>query len=248
MTTRSEILDELMAISPLLAGIEKRNVFSIPDGYFSKFEDDILERAETCLINSIPKTPFQVPGNYFDQLAFNILDAIRMNRQSADEELKEVSPILYAIQAENPFSKPIDYFDELPSEILAKVKPTARVVRLQKRSSVWQFARAAVVTGVIAASALMVYNNQETFENMSVSADIKEAQKYKNEQQVNEGISKLSDEEIIKYLENTGNASDNETLNNTIDESDLQDQKDQLNNEKVLDKVPDTAPVSKSVN
>ena len=248
MTTRIEIVDELMAISPLLAGIEKRNVFSIPDGYFSKFEDDILERAETSLINSIPKTPFQVPGNYFDQLAFNILDAIRMNRQSADEELKEVSPILYAIQAENPFSKPIDYFDELPSEILAKVKPTARVVRLQKRSSVWQFARAAVVTGVIAASALMVYNNQETFENMSVSADIKEAQKYKNEQQVNEGISKLSDEEIIKYLENTGNASDNETLNNTIDESDLQDQKDQLNNEKVLDKVPDTAPVSKSVN
>ena len=38
----TEILNELKAISPLLAAMEKVNVFEVPEGYFTDLDQKIL--------------------------------------------------------------------------------------------------------------------------------------------------------------------------------------------------------------
>ncbi len=211
MKTSNEILNELKAIGSLLGGIEKTNVFSVPEGYFKTLSDKILLK-------------------------------VRNSNLSASEELRSISTMLYTVQHENVFNIPPGYFDELPEEVVIKIKPQdAAVIRMNRRSSMWQYARAAVMTGVIAISALMVYNNQSPYPNTEPGQP---GGQYSNEQQINEGISKLSDEEIIKYLETNSNASDNEALTNNIDEKQLPDQQDLLTNENIPDsqESPNTKP------
>ena len=58
MKKAPEILNELMAISPLLAGLEKVNVFSVPEGYFDDLQFRITNYA--ILNNTSPvKTPLK---------------------------------------------------------------------------------------------------------------------------------------------------------------------------------------------
>jgi hypothetical protein len=52
---------------------------------------------------------------------------------------------------------------------------------------------------------------------------------------LNEGIASLSDEEIIKYLEKTGNDVDGEVLSSSIDDKTLPEPTDYMMDEKVLD-------------
>ena len=114
MKMSAEILNELKTISPLLAGIEKKNVFSVPE------------------------TTYSVPSGYFDSLSENILNKIKYTQSSASDELHSISPMLLAIQHENVFISPPGYFEELPAEVIMKINPhEAALIRMKKRSSVW---------------------------------------------------------------------------------------------------------------
>jgi hypothetical protein len=97
-----------------------------------------------------------------------------------------------------------------------------------------------VVTGVIALSSLMVFNSPDHSTGgkdteVAVSSSIKDASKFKNEQQVKAAIASLSDDEIIKYLEKTGTDVDNETLASGVDAKQLPEPADYLLDEKTLD-------------
>ena len=71
----TEILTELKAISPLLAAMEKVNVFIVPDVYFSDLDKRILT---TVFIYRDEKNNFQkVPEGYFDSLPGRILSKIK---------------------------------------------------------------------------------------------------------------------------------------------------------------------------
>lgn len=225
MKNSIEIFNELKQISPLLAGMEKTNVFSVPDNYFGLIESSVITKLNLIRkISSLRDKPtLSAPEGYFNTLSENILDYIKNSSLSSSEELRSISPLLYAIRNEEVFTTPPGYFDELPQEVVLKVKPQdAMIIRMRRRSSIWQYSRAAVMTGIIALSALMVYNNQSPY----VST---ESGQYSSEQQINEGISKLSNDEIIKYLE--VNTTGDETISNNVDEKQLPDQKDLLNNE-----------------
>ena len=76
MKLSPEIYDELNNISPLLAGIEKINVFSIPDGYFDLLSIDILKELNTN-IPEFRNDKLTVPEGYFESLSTNILNKIR---------------------------------------------------------------------------------------------------------------------------------------------------------------------------
>ena len=47
MKFSAEILEELNKVSPLLAGLEKKNVFSVPEGYFDMLTISILKNINT---------------------------------------------------------------------------------------------------------------------------------------------------------------------------------------------------------
>ena len=65
---------------------------------------------------------------------------------------------------------------------------------------------------------------------------------------VSEGISKLSDDEIIKYLETTSTASDNEALTSNIEEKELPAPQEYLQDEKTLDNYLNNIDNSSSQN
>ncbi len=223
MKFSAEILQELNSISPLLAGMAKTNVFSVPEGYFDTLSINIFKRLNSNTDIKLDK--LTVPEGYFENLSTSILNKIKELNESAADELRKLSPMLYSIQNENVFEVPAGYFRNLENDILDKVitKPQTKVVELKRRDSIWKYAAAAVVTCVIGLSSLMMFNTQQS------------TQANKTSTAINAAVANLSDEEIIKYLEKTGTDVDNEALASGIDANALPESTDYMLDEETLD-------------
>lgn len=125
MDTRINILNELKEISPYLAGIERRNVYVVPIGYF-----DGLAEAITASVIGLEdsfsvsnQNAFTVPEGYFENLADNILNKIKQQQPAnASEELKAISPLLGSIAKTNVYTVPEGYFNKLASLTIAQNK------------------------------------------------------------------------------------------------------------------------------
>lgn len=242
MKFSNDILNELKQISPSLAGIEKVNVFTVAEDYFTLLPNNIIK---TVLNNELfgaldNEKKMQVPEDYFENLSSQILRKIKgMEIENVSEELKTLSPLLYSIQNENVFSVPPRYFTNLPEEVISKVEPGAKIISITKRNSAWRMVAAAVVTGFIAVSSLWISQRSAQSSRVNDVAGIptysEVTSQYKSEKDINAGISKLSDDEIIKYLETTSNASDNDAITTNIEEKELPAPQDYLQDEKTLD-------------
>src|SRR3954465_14980045 len=100
MQTSVDILNELRELSPLLAGMEKTNVFTVPEGYFEGLADHVLGMCKAempSIINDFSKQEHgEVPAGYFDNLADNIMAKIKAaQNETAADELRDLSPALY---------------------------------------------------------------------------------------------------------------------------------------------------------
>ena len=127
MNPSPEILNELKAISPLLAGLEKINVFRVPEGYFNELHLRIADYAilnNTSAVDNINKRNLQqVPPGYFDTLSDSILAKVKATYpESAEEELRRLSPMLYALKGENVFSVPDGYFESFAGNVVERLK------------------------------------------------------------------------------------------------------------------------------
>lgn len=243
MKYSAAIYNELKEISPFLAEMERVNVYAVPENYFEVFAEQILRT--TNPLYSLPASEphfSEVPEGYFESLPLNILNKIKSLESNGAEQISEMSPMLYSVQNKNVYSVPKGYFENFPSTIIKAVRPQAKVVAMTRRATIWKYARAAVVAGIVAVSALWVINNPS--QNPAVTAGtkvniipsyFKDAVQYKNEQQIEDGIAKLDDEDIIKYLETTGNNSDDDFLATSVQDNDLPAEEDYLINDKALD-------------
>jgi hypothetical protein len=295
MKNSPEILIELMSISPLLAGLEKVNVFSVPDGYFNELQfritnyamlnntspaeninkrnlqdvpagyfdilsDSILakvkaiypESAEEELRNLSSilyslkgKNIFTVPAGYFDNLCDTILAKVKaIYPESAEEELRNFSPMLYSLKGENVLTVPAGYFESLAENVTEKLMPApAKVVTMKRRTSWLKYVAAAIVTGIITITSFQLFkgssHNDSTGFASSLPGYFKASFQYKTEADLNEGIAKLDDADIAKYLEKNGNVLDNELLINNTDETGLPNSTDYLNDENTLNEYLD---------
>jgi hypothetical protein len=127
MENSQEILNELMAISPLLADLQKINIFSVPEGYFSELPFRITNYAilnNTSPVENINKRNLQdVPAGYFDTLSDSILAKVKAAYpEVTSSELHNLSPLLLSLRGENVFPIPKGYFDSLPDLILANIR------------------------------------------------------------------------------------------------------------------------------
>lgn len=298
MNNSQEILDELRLISPLMAGLEKVNAFQVPDGYFDNLSDrlsnfaifntrneldlnktnvhqvpegyfdtlstDILakikklypETADEELRNLSPmlyslkkENVFKIPDGYFDSLSTNILAKNKkLYLETTEEELRNLSPMLYSVKNENVFKVPDGYFENFANDVIKKVKPvSAKIVAMKPRNTWMRIAAAAVVTGIIAISSLQIFNNSSKQDNpkivitawAEIPGYVKESLQFKTEQQLDAGIVKLSDDDIIKYLEKNGSLLDNDLLLKNTDISELPAQADYLNDQNTLNSYLD---------
>ena len=154
MENSIDILNELKELSPVLAAIEKVNVFTVPDGYFLQLSVDILMGIENGLSNNVPSVS-DVPTGYFDTLADTILSKIKaLDAEDAATEISVLSPMLYSIKNENVFEVPKNYFENLRVAVLNKIKPQPKVVNMQRRTATFfKYAVAAVFIGIMALGA-----------------------------------------------------------------------------------------------
>lgn len=243
--------EELRSLSPMLLALKGENVFSVPEGYFASFAKTIIERlnqqsenAEEELRSLSPmlyalkgENVFSVPEGYFESFAKHMVERLKQQPENAEEELRSLSPMLYALKGENVFSVPDGYFESFAGNVAERLKPQpAKIVTMKKRNSWWKYAAAAVITGAIAVSSLQIFNNSQDMENgkSTLPYDVQASFQYKTEDDLNAGLAKLSDDDIIKYLEKNGNITDNELLTNDIDVSEMPSQADYLNDENTL--------------
>lgn len=238
MKSSTEILNELNAISPALAEIDKVNVFSVPEGYFIGLEEKI---ATTVFLQQDKKTTFQkVPEGYFESLSSKILSKIK-EKESAEEEIKSISPALHYLKEENVFDIPEGYFDELSSKILSRIKgEKTKIVSITSGRKWWKYAAAAVVAGIITIFSFIFFNNQNqdaaknNLASSGMPAYMQLAAQYKTTTEINQGIASLSDDEIAKYLEKNTNILDDEDLIKNTDTKELPTPDDYLIDDNAL--------------
>lgn len=246
---------ELQSISPLLSDL-KSTVLSVPEGYFESLSSNIIEKLHLQAANSesaeeelqrlspmllaLKGNVFSVPTGYFESLSGNIVEKLHIeavNSESPEEELQRLSPILFGLK-ENVLSVPEGYFESFAGDVIKKLKPEPAKVVIMKKNSWLRYAAAAVVTGIIAASSFLIYNSTHRMDNdkafSALPSYVKASFQYKTENDLNAGIAKLSDEDIIKYLEKSGNIMDNELLINNTDVSEMPSQADYLDDENTL--------------
>ncbi|MEP7250847.1 MAG: hypothetical protein ABI683_00660 [Ginsengibacter sp.] len=256
-------------IPGVFASLKNVNVFTVPKGYFELLAPSILARIkkstietqaeETGAISELlfplrNKNVFDVPDGYFDSLAGNILSKTKKEKiETTDGELAAF-PLLQSLRNKNVFTIPGNYFESLAENVIEALKPApAKVITMQPRRSWLKIAAAAVVTGAIAITSLQIFNNsyRHNDSNGVIAASIqmpgyiKESFQFKTEKEVDAGIAKLSDDDIVKYLEKNGNVLDNDLLLKNTDVSELPTQQDYLEDENTLnlylDKIEKTA-------
>lgn len=138
MEAKTDILNELRSISPLLAGMEKVNVFKVPEGYFNSISETVLaclgeDAGPANKLNQDKNQSAGVPEGYFDNLADAILGKIK-GSETASTEISNLSPILHAIQTKNVFDVPDGYFDNVGRFLLDKIKTDEAKIELKELS------------------------------------------------------------------------------------------------------------------
>ena len=239
MENRIDILNELRDLSLLLAGMEKVNVFSVPEGYFESLSADIQaslrEESEINFGTHSGQQNTEVPLGYFDTLADTILNRVKQGEAiTAADELRSLSPMLYSIQDAQVFEVPAGYFESLPGSILAKIdQQPAKVVTMRSHAAgILKYAVAAVFTG---AMALGVFKFTGSAENGQLDPVVLEGTKIANENRFEEELAKVSDVDIVKFLESSGTEVDAAVVANSVDANELPSQEDYLTDEKALD-------------
>ena len=200
MTNSIDIWNELKALSPLLAGVEKINVFTVPSGYFDNLSEDILVsvKEETgALLQSVPAPErARVPEGYFESLADTILNKIKA-QDTAAAELKALSPMLYSIQNGNVYTVPQGYFEKLTGNIInAAVPQQAKVVTMGRRSSWFKYTVAAAFAGVMMFGAYKFIGTADKITPAEYSNWVKT--------DVDNELAKISDEAVVKFLTKEG--------------------------------------------
>jgi hypothetical protein len=140
MEISNNILNELKELSPIVAGIQKVNVFTVPAGYFESLTEDILvgikiQEGGLPDFISTPSANINVPQGYFETLAGNILNKIK-EEESVATELKVLSPTLHSIENKNVFTVPQGYFKAVHNIIVSKINKEETAAELKGLSPV----------------------------------------------------------------------------------------------------------------
>jgi hypothetical protein len=134
--------------------------------------------------------PYKVPAGYFDDLAELVLMRIQtMSAGTAGEELETLSPLLHGLKKEMPYKVPDGYFESLAPDQIKKPAPV-RSISFPKR--VFRYAVAAVVAGLIAATAWFTLDKPAEKNTVSLA---------QNDSVSPGGLTNISDAEIENYLE-----------------------------------------------
>lgn len=82
-----------------------------------------LNELGSSLAKVTPQNIYTVPDGYFDGLAQQVMNRIKLlEAENAREELRFLSPMLSSISKETPYSLPVGYFDNLEEKLIQSVR------------------------------------------------------------------------------------------------------------------------------
>jgi hypothetical protein len=209
---RAHIIDELQNIAPALTGINHRNVFSVPDGYF---EVHFLETVKQVGITN--RMTYSAPMEYFDELSARIYTRISEQQLPA---------------ATLPMHAPDGYFDTLSTRILEQTKAgDTKVIPFPRRFSIIRYAAAAIVVGIIGLAAFQFMQPKQNKAHLIMASANEIIQKGNYE----EVFESLDETEIIEYLSASGEDINSAIIANASTEAELPDVVDYLIDDNTLD-------------
>ena len=224
MNSRLTILEELKAISPVVADLKPVMPYVVPEGYFESFAAQLMVKLKekdldpmqeleslSPLLSKISKQgPYQLPEHYFNDLSDQALAGAKAI-EFVNEELENLSPLMSSLKSKNVYEVPAGYFDSLSEKILteARKQQPAKVIAFRPVRKIMRYAVAAVLIGVMAITAWLT-------QRPSVEPPVVKAK-------VEAGIKKASDEEILNFIQNDEVPLGESLLNSDgdMDESDV---------------------------
>ncbi|MFM7709926.1 MAG: hypothetical protein ACKO5C_03340 [Ferruginibacter sp.] len=187
MNERQSIEQELAAISPLLADLDKQApLYSVPEGYFSSLSTRVQVR-----LTATHHKP-ALPNAYFDSLADQVLVRIAHSETSS----------LIPDGLTTPYQVDVAYFDKLPVSTLDRIK----TVRMPTRSRVIWFRAVSVAAAVVGLVFLCISLFQQRsqlakpFIDPQLATVLHEAQQILNKNTFESTVNELEDKDIIAFL------------------------------------------------
>lgn len=194
MKSQNEIHNELKQLEIQIPKVDFPN-HSIPDNYFQIFESELFSEIHAQeFLSRLPKsTPFDVPENYFTQ------------------SNQEIQTILFLEQIPKtlPYSVPQNYFETTTKEILSKTKSPSKTLT-PLRIIYQKVALAASVLFMISLSFFVMNSKTENFKSTPETHITLETE-----------LSKISDNDIEKYIQEHQIEFDNHLSYRNIEESQI---------------------------
>ncbi|MEO5681945.1 MAG: hypothetical protein ABIQ88_04845 [Chitinophagaceae bacterium] len=130
MENSNPILNELKALSPVVAAIGQQPTYIVPQGYFDGLAMQLMlriaveEKTGTEPVIHISKeNVYELPQDYFEGLAGTIMNRIKAEEtKNPKEELELLSPLLGQVGRKMPFATPDGYFNDIADNLIAGVK------------------------------------------------------------------------------------------------------------------------------
>ena len=180
-----------------IEGLQKKNIFSVPENYFEKLPLEIIQKveAENPLSQEVFKENiYQLPEGYFDRLSEAIHQRVVPNEIFLSEKLKTTV-----------FTTPEDYFDNLPSIIQGKTTGRKKQVFLPEWNlqPALRYAAVACTTLIVALSGWSLFQNKEyttpgvAYENVTKPADINVLMAQLNKDDIREYLAHHEHEDLL---------------------------------------------------
>jgi hypothetical protein len=233
MNNRNTIQDELNELNSGLNSNSNGTPYSVPEGYFEGLAasvmakikgEDIVSASEEIrqlspVLAGISRSmPHSVPDDYFQ---------LNMEGLKAFTSEEEESVVLSFIDKEMPYEVPAGYFANVPEQVLEKVSKPAKVVPLMQRK--WmRLAVAAVITGFIAVSGIVYFNNRSgnTTGNGSnavpVAVELKKASTEELKQFINNNAVVMPDDNTATTASKTSVKTERKNLFNDVSDKELE--------------------------
>lgn len=131
MNELNHISEELKPVAPLLASLERRLPYRVPEGYFELLSGSVVEQVLLQDSLSMIKAG-DVPPGYFDQLPALILQ--KAKEQDSTLELQEFAPVLAGLSKSMPYQLPEGYFENLNPLAAAHQKPVRSILPISTKA------------------------------------------------------------------------------------------------------------------
>jgi hypothetical protein len=230
MLERENILNELNAISPLVASVPRVNVYRVDENYFDGIRAELQARIIASNFTT-SQNYFDVPEGYFESLPTNILAKIKAQENNpVFTEMEELSPTIAGIGNKNVYTVPQRYFEQLAMPTIASVK----VVKMGSRS-IFKYAAAAVIVGLLGFGTMKFIATTKT--NNETLAVVKQADEILKTNSFDATFASVSDKDIEKYLSQNGEDVNAAMVAASMDDDNttLPDADDYLLDDKTLD-------------